>query len=84
MTTYRSQGRDVPGRQPPPIAFGCIHQDRGRRTPARQDRRDQARALHWLCFNVTVINFVVEMLLFLGVLTVGFIYEWRKGALEWD
>ena len=22
--------------------------------------------------------------LFLGVLTVGFIYEWRKGALEWD
>jgi len=21
---------------------------------------------------------------FLGVLTVGFIYEWRKGALEWD
>jgi NADH:ubiquinone oxidoreductase subunit 3 (subunit A) len=24
------------------------------------------------------------MLIFLGVLTVGFIYEWRKGALEWD
>jgi NADH-quinone oxidoreductase subunit A len=24
------------------------------------------------------------MMLFLGVLTVGFIYEWRKGALEWD
>ena len=22
--------------------------------------------------------------LFLGVLTVGFVYEWRKGALEWD
>ena len=21
---------------------------------------------------------------FLGVLTVGFVYEWRKGALEWD
>ena len=21
---------------------------------------------------------------FLGVLTIGFIYEWRKGALEWD
>ena len=21
---------------------------------------------------------------FLGVLTVGFIYEWKKGALEWD
>lgn len=24
------------------------------------------------------------MIVFLGVLTVGFIYEWRKGALEWD
>ena len=25
-----------------------------------------------------------SMRVFLGVLTVGFIYEWRKGALEWD
>ena len=25
-----------------------------------------------------------SMMTFLGVLTVGFIYEWRKGALEWD
>jgi len=25
-----------------------------------------------------------SMMVFLGVLTVGFIYEWRKGALEWD
>ena len=25
-----------------------------------------------------------SMMLFLGILTVGFIYEWRKGALEWD
>ncbi|QFY88059.1 NADH-quinone oxidoreductase subunit A [Magnetovirga frankeli] len=24
------------------------------------------------------------MLLFLGVLVIGFIYEWKKGALEWD
>ena len=24
-----------------------------------------------------------SMLLFLGVLTVGFAYEWKKGALEW-
>jgi NADH-quinone oxidoreductase subunit A len=24
------------------------------------------------------------MMLFLAVLTVGFIYEWKKGALEWD
>ena len=25
-----------------------------------------------------------SMLVFLGVLTVGFIYEWKKGALEWE
>jgi NADH-quinone oxidoreductase subunit A len=24
------------------------------------------------------------MMTFLAVLTIGFIYEWRKGALEWD
>src|SRR6201991_669371 len=24
------------------------------------------------------------MMVFLGVLTIGFIYEWKKGALEWD
>jgi NADH-quinone oxidoreductase subunit A len=25
-----------------------------------------------------------SMMMFLGVLTVGFIYEWCKGALEWE
>src|ERR1043165_6380677 len=25
-----------------------------------------------------------SMTVFLGVLTVGFIYEWKKGALEWE
>jgi NADH-quinone oxidoreductase subunit A len=25
-----------------------------------------------------------SMMIFLIVLTIGFIYEWRKGALEWD
>ena len=25
-----------------------------------------------------------SMIIFLGVLTIGFIYEWRKGALEWE
>lgn len=24
------------------------------------------------------------MMVFLGILTVGFIYEWKKGALEWE
>ncbi len=26
----------------------------------------------------------VAMLIFLGILVVGFIYEWMKGALEWE
>lgn len=26
----------------------------------------------------------LSMMGFLGVLTVGFIYEWRKGALDWE
>ena len=25
-----------------------------------------------------------SMIVFLAVLTIGFIYEWRKGALEWE
>jgi len=25
-----------------------------------------------------------SMMLFLAILTVGFIYEWKKGALDWD
>ena len=26
----------------------------------------------------------VAMLVFLGILVIGFIYEWQKGALEWE
>jgi NADH-quinone oxidoreductase subunit A len=26
----------------------------------------------------------VAMIVFLGILVVGFIYEWKKGALEWE
>jgi NADH-quinone oxidoreductase subunit A len=25
-----------------------------------------------------------SMMTFLGVLTIGFVYEWKKGALEWE
>jgi NADH-quinone oxidoreductase subunit A len=27
---------------------------------------------------------LAAMGIFLGILVVGFIYEWKKGALEWD
>ena len=26
----------------------------------------------------------LSMMIFLAILTVGFVYEWRKGALEWE
>ena len=26
----------------------------------------------------------IAMVIFLGILVVGFIYEWKKGALEWE
>lgn len=34
------------------------------------------RQLGWLGF--------WAMMVFLGILTIGFIYEWKKGALEWE
>ncbi len=27
---------------------------------------------------------LISMLVFLGVLTIGFVYEWKKGALNWE
>ncbi len=27
---------------------------------------------------------LISMMIFLGILTAGFIYEWRKGALQWE
>jgi len=27
---------------------------------------------------------IIEMLLFVGILMVGFVYAWKKGALEWE
>ena len=33
--------------------------------------------------NIGLLGFS-SMLIFLGILTVGFIYEWKKGALDWE
>lgn len=32
----------------------------------------------------TLIPGFFSMIIFLGMLTIGFIYEWRKGALDWE
>jgi len=33
--------------------------------------------------NIGIVGFW-SMMIFLAVLTIGFIYEWKKGALEWE
>lgn len=33
--------------------------------------------------NIGLLGFW-SMMIFLGILTIGFIYEWKKGALEWE
>jgi len=39
----------------------------------------------WAVSLDTVGHFgLISMGVFLGLLVVGFIYEWKKGALEWD
>jgi len=37
-----------------------------------------------VAFRQIGVSGFVSMMIFLGVLTIGFIYEWKKGALEWD
>ena len=33
--------------------------------------------------NIGLLGFI-SMMIFLFILTIGFIYEWKKGALEWE
>ena len=33
--------------------------------------------------NIGIFGFV-SMMIFLSILTVGFVYEWKKGALDWE
>ena len=37
----------------------------------------------WALGSIGTLGFW-SMMIFLGILTVGFIYEWKKGALDWD
>ena len=51
---------------------------------------DDARMKFDVRFYLVAILFIIgalgfwSMMVFLGVLTIGFVYEWRKGALDWD
>ena len=33
--------------------------------------------------NIGILGFI-SMMIFLFILTIGFIYEWKKGALDWE
>jgi NADH-quinone oxidoreductase subunit A len=37
-----------------------------------------------LVFDEIGISALIAMAIFLGILVIGFIYEWKKGALEWE
>lgn len=37
-----------------------------------------------VCLDILEFNGFFAMLFFLWLLTVGFIFEWKKGALDWD
>jgi NADH-quinone oxidoreductase subunit A len=37
----------------------------------------------WRCSDIGAAGFWA-MMVFLGILVVGFVYEWKKGALDWE
>ena len=37
-----------------------------------------------LVFDAIGVEALIAMAVFLGILVIGFIYEWKKGALEWE
>lgn len=37
-----------------------------------------------LVFDAIGMEAIVAMAVFLGILVIGFVYEWKKGALEWE
>ena len=37
-----------------------------------------------ICFNNLSIEGILSMIFFLFLLTIGFIYEWYEGALDWN
>jgi NADH-quinone oxidoreductase subunit A len=41
-------------------------------------------AMLFVIFEVETVFGLIEMLLFLLILIVGYVYAWRKGALEWQ
>ena len=59
------------------------HQAQGMELVAK--RVDSAAAVSLMDLPQAAQEFAFwSMMVFLGVLTVGFIYEWKKGALEWE
>ena len=41
--------------------------------------------LPWaVVFNKLGLFGIIEMLVFVSILLVGFVYAWKKGALEWE
>jgi NADH-quinone oxidoreductase subunit A len=41
-------------------------------------------AMLFIVFDLETVFLYLEMLVFLGILLVGYVYVWRMGALEWS
>ncbi len=82
-------------RKAAPYESGMVPYGQGRR---RISVRYYLVAMLFILFDVEIVFFLpwavvlrelgipglVEMILFVIVLTIGFIYAWKKGALEWE
>jgi len=77
--------------------FECGNEPRGRAWGARFGVKFYLVAILFIVFDVEVVFMYpwavifrelgvfgfVEMLVFMSILVVGFVYAWKKGALEW-
>ncbi len=82
-------------RKSAPYESGMVPYGTGTR---RMSVRYYLIAMLFILFDVEIVFFIpwavvmrrlgvlglIEMLIFIGILMVGFVYAWKKGALEWE
>ena len=79
-------GSEVTVRPEAPSAARAESPSRRRRgEPCMSDSRRRKRLVPWAIVldQISLFGFAA-MAVFLGILVIGFIYEWKKGALEWE
>lgn len=81
-----------------PFECGVSAVDSGRNQPAGFSMKFYLIAMLFILFDVEIVWFfpwavilrelkwvgIIEMFSFIAVLALGFVYAWKKGALEWE